>query len=373
MSQIFTARERRKWPVLGLLEGDLKPVEEVTALDFSMPCNRMTPQGEGMVTSGMWPHMTDLVLHGLLLRYNLGKSWTPAVGTLHDVLTALRTAMNGRVIDPFLAEAVREDAESAARILNDKLVPEGFSLEVGSTIHDLDLVEDEVMDFVPITPRPARVEPTRPEKLKAEEHMIFKADGEDVRAYLPTLIATIKLAWSYGLHQFGRELRANVAETRNVIARDPKHLTARDIGLIYDSMAIAYDYLNQNAVPEGFQLRYEVGYLDLVPSPMEYPEVGVLLYRSEYLSEEEFALAVIEWARLRGIKVGGVWRKRLWRMEYQKQEEWKKFPAEAIIAEADRILDILNSSQYRRGKSHVFEIIADGTFVLRKRWQRAGS
>lgn len=373
MSQIFTARERKEWPVLGLLEGDLKPVEEVTALDFSMPCNRMTPQGEGMVTSGMWPHMTDLVLHALLLRYDLSTSWAPAVGTLDSVLEALRTAMNGRVIDPFLAEAVRENAESAARILNDKLVPEGFSLEVGSTIHDLDLVEDEVMDFAPIMPRPARVEPTKPERLKAEEHMIFKADGEDVRAYLPTLIGMIKLAWSYGMHDFGRGLRANVAEIRHAVARDSAHLTARDIGLLYDSMAIAYDYLNQNAVPEGFQLRYEVGYLDLVRSPMEYPRIGVLLYRSEYVSEEEFALAIIEWARLRGIKVNGVWRKRLWRMEHQKQEDWKKFPAEAIIAEADRVLDVLNSSQYRRGKSHVFELIDDGSFVLRKRWPKAGS
>ena len=60
-------------------------------------------------------------------------------------------------------------------------------------------------------------------------------------------------------------------------------------------------------------------------------------------------------------------------MEYQKQEEWKKFPAEAIIAEAVRILDVLNSSPYRRSKSHVFEIIADGSFVLRKRWPKVGS
>lgn len=373
MSQIFTTHECKEWPILGLLEGDLKPVEEITALDLSMPCNRMTPQGEGMVTSGMWPHMTDLVLHGLLLRYSLSTSWTPAVGTLDDMLKALRTVMNGKLIDPYLAETVRESAESAARILNEKLVPEGFSLEVGSTIHDLDLVEDEVIVTPPVMPRPARVEPTRPEKLKAEEHTIFKADGEDVKAYLPTLVAMIKLAWSYGLHQFGRELRANVAEIRNAIARDPAHLTARDIGLLYDSMAIAYDYLNQNAVPEGFQLRYEVGYLDLVPSPMEYPEFGVLLYRSDYVSEEEFALAIIEWARLRGIKVNGFWRKWLWRMEYQRQEEWKRFSAEEIIAEADRVLDVLNSSHYRRSKSHVFEVIADGTFVLRKRWPRVGS
>lgn len=372
MSQVFTAHERKEWPVLALLEGDLKPAEEIIALDFSMPCNRMTPQGEGMVTSGMWPHMTDLVLHGLLLRYNLSNSWTPAVATFDSVLSALRTVMNGKLIDPFLAEAVRENAESAAQILNENLVPKGFSLEVGSTIHDLDLVEDEVIEYVAPAPRPAPVEPVKPEKLKAERQDLFVAlsDGSATpQTYLPTLAETIKLAWSYGLHRFGRMLNADVSTIKRLIMGEQTDYTQREIGALYEAFSVAYDYLNQHAVPEGFQLRYEVGYLDLVPSPMPYPSFGVLLDRDDYVSEEELALAVIEWARLHGIRVGGVWRKRLWRLEHQKQTEWKKFPVEAIISEGNRVLDLLNSV-YRKSKSHVFELNEDGSFELSKRWPR---